>query len=94
MSDFVIELRPHIGRDVFGQEHEHNQWMIYANGLHCGYVGYDAGSPINLFNVSKSMELKVRKAICLKLDEVRPVATSPSDFEVARHIEAKRKARK
>jgi len=93
MSDIQIELRPHVGRDMFGNEHEHNQWMIYANGMHCGYVGHDNGAPINLFNVNKSMELKVRRAVCEKLEEVRPVAVPPTDAEVARHMESKRAKR-
>lgn len=82
----AIELRPHTGIDRIGREIEHDQWMIYDNGLHVGYVGYSAGAPINLINVSKSKERKLRQQICEKLSEVRPVVAPPTDEEVQAHL--------
>lgn len=88
---YRIELRPHKAIDRVGNEVEHNQWMIYANGLHIGYVGYDAGAPINLTGaVSKSAERTIRKAICEELREVRPLAVPPTDAEVQYHEKKKR----
>lgn len=88
---YNIELKPHIGRDIRGCEVEHDQWMIYANGLHVGYVGHAGGSPITLFAPgNKSMERALRKSICEKLEEVRPVAVPPSDEQVKEHMKNKR----
>lgn len=86
-----IELKPHIAKDRLGREVEHDQWLIYDNGLHIGYVGYNAGAPINLVgSVSKSAERQIRKAICEKLEEVRPLAVPPTDAEVKQHEQKKR----
>lgn len=88
---YRIELRPHTAIDRLGNEVEHNQWMIMANGLHIGYVGYDAGAPINLTGaVSKSAERAIRKAICERLAEVRPLAVPPTDEEVREYERKKR----
>ena len=85
-----IELRPHTAIGRSGEVIEFDQWMIYDNGLHCGYVGFNPGSPINLFNVAKSKELKLRKAITEKLGEVRPVAVPPTDEQVNEHLRGKK----
>ena len=88
---YKIELKPHKGiqRSMFGPiEVEHNQWMIYSNGLHVGYVGKDPGAPINIFaDLPKSMLLELRKAIEEEMGALAPLAVAPTDEEVERHLE-------
>ena len=87
---YKIELKPHKGiqRSIFGPiEVEHNQWMIYANGLHVGYVGKDPGSPINIFaELPKSMLLELKKCVEEHMGAAAPMAVAPSEDEVERHL--------
>ncbi len=88
---YRVDLKPHKAIDRVGNEVEHNQWLIYVNGLHVGYVGYDAGAPINLTGaVSKSSERAIRKAVCEHLAEIRPVAVPPTEEEVRDYERKKR----
>ncbi len=86
---YRIELRPHIGRTLQGIEIEHDQWMIYANGRHCGYVGKSDGAHVCLFEVSKSEEIGIRQAIEAKIGE-RRFAVAPTDADVEKHERVKR----
>lgn len=88
---YKIELKPHKGvqRSIFGPlEVEHDQWMIYANGLHVGYVGKSPGAPINIFaDLPQSMLQQLRAAIQEHMGSPAPMAVAPTDREVAEHLE-------
>jgi len=86
---YRIELRPHKGKTIQGVEVEHDQWMIYANGRHCGYVGKQEGAHVSLFEVTKSEEIGIRQAVQQQLGE-RQFAVCPTDEEVVKHEKAKR----
>lgn len=89
---YKIELKPHKGiqRSIFGPiEVEFDQWMIYANGLHVGYVGKQSGAPINIFaELSKSMLQDLKASIEQHMGEPSPMAVAPTNEEVAEHLEA------
>lgn len=89
---YKIELKPHKGiqRSMFGPiEVEHDQYMIYANGLHVGYVGKSAGAPINIFaEMPKSMLLELKKSIEEHMGAPSSIAIAPTDEEVERHFKA------
>lgn len=88
---YKIELRPHKGvqRSIFGPiEVEHDQYMIYANGLHVGYVGKSPGAPINIFaDLPQSMLQQLRAAIQEHMGSPAPMAVAPTDEEVAEHLQ-------
>lgn len=90
MSSYKVELKPHKGmmRSIFGPiEVEHDQWMIYVNGLHVGYVGKSPAAPINIFQeMTKSMLQDVRSEISKLLGGVSVVVQPPTDAEVAEHL--------
>lgn len=87
---YKIELKPHkaIQRSVFGPiEVEFDQWLIYANGLHVGYVGKQAGAPINIFaELNKSMLQQLKSAIEEHMGAPSPMAVAPTEDEVAEHL--------
>lgn len=89
---YDVQLKPHIGkmRSIFGPiEVEHDQWMIYVNGLHVGYVGKSPSAPINIFaEMSKSMLQDVRAEVAKELGSVSVVVQPPTDEEVAEHLRA------
>lgn len=89
---YNVQLKPHIGkmRSIFGPiEVEHDQWMIYVNGLHVGYVGKAPTAPINIFaEMSKSMLQDVRAEVAKQLGSVSVVVQPPTDEEVAEHLRA------
>jgi hypothetical protein len=63
--------------------------MIYANGLHVGYVGKQEGAPINIFaEMHKSMLSEMKKCIEQTLGRSVPVVMPPTDQEVAEHFKS------
>jgi len=88
---YKIDLKPHKGvmRSILGPiEVEHDQFMIYVNGLHVGYVGKQPGAPINIFQeVGKSMLADIRAEVAKQLSVVGPVAVTPTDEEVEEHFD-------
>lgn len=87
-----VTFKPHIGvqRSIFGPiEVEHDQYMIFINGMHVGYVGKAAGSPINIFaEVPKSVIADIRQAVAEQHGIIGPVAIPPTAAEVAEHFRA------
>lgn len=88
---YKIELKPHKGiqRSVFGPiEVEFDQWMIYANGLHVGYVGKQPSAPINIFaELSKSMLQDLKSCVEQHMGQPAPMAVAPTDEEVEEHLQ-------
>lgn len=85
-----VVLRPHVGiqRSPIGPiEVEHNQWIVIADGLHVGYIGKDAGSPLNLiFGFPESFVRELKKEVAILVGSAFPVAVPPSDEEVREHM--------
>ncbi len=85
-----VELRPHKGvmNSPLGPiEVEHNQWVIMANGLQVGYIGKDAGSPLNFTLVlPESTAKEIKTEVFKQLGWISPVVEPPSDYEVAEHL--------
>ena len=87
---YKIELKPHKGiqRSIFGPiEVEHDQYMIYANGLHVGYVGKSPGAPINIFaELNASMLSQLKKSIEEHIGQPLKMSVAPTEEEVREHL--------
>ena len=87
---YRVTLKPHIGRTMHGEEIEHDQWMIFANGRHVGYVGKQPNAPVSLFEVSKAEELAIRRSINRRLNSERRFAVAPTDEDVRNAIKKRK----
>lgn len=88
-----VELRPHKGvmNSPLGPiEVEHNQYIIMANGLQVGYIGKDAGSPLNfILNLPESLTKEIKNAVFTELGWISPVCIPPSMEEIEEHEQVK-----
>lgn len=60
-----VELHPHIGMNMAtGEQEEHDQYIVFANGKQVGYVGKAKGAPVNMsINPSESMMDEIEKEV-------------------------------